>query len=71
MLGTETWHFPMRLTGFAECDVTGPDRSRIMWRDLLEIFAEPHPPVRAATIVRAFVVKTAEHETWSGGPSDG
>jgi len=42
-----------------------------MWRDLLEIFAEPHPPVRAGTVVRAFVVKTAEHETGSGVPSDG
>jgi hypothetical protein len=70
LLGTETWHFPMRLTGFAECDVTGPDRSRIVWRDLLEILAEPHPPVRLAAVVREFVVD-AEHATGSGVASDG
>jgi hypothetical protein len=71
LLGTETWHFPMRVTGFAECDVTGPDRSRIMWRDLLEILEEPHPPVRAGTVVREFVVDIAEQGTGSGVPSDG
>jgi hypothetical protein len=71
LLGTETWHFPMRLTGFAECDVTGPDRSRIMWGELFEILAEPHPPVSVATVVREPVVDTPEHETGSGVPSDG
>jgi hypothetical protein len=42
-----------------------------MWRDLLEILAAPHPPVRAGTAVREFVVDIAEHETGSGVPSDG
>jgi hypothetical protein len=42
-----------------------------MWRDLLEMLAEPHPPERLATVVREFVVDTVEHETASGVPRDG
>jgi hypothetical protein len=42
-----------------------------MWIDLSAVLAESHRPVRAATVVREFVVDTAERRTGSGVPSDG